>query len=202
MPTACYPCVVKRRCLVVRLALTAGWAAGCARPASTAPVGEEAPVIAIQTYKERLSGVRARNPDMALSIGNDPALGEAPVLLVKYPEATADPAGRDVWCDAEVQDWSGGRAISFRIKPDRAIKMSVSFFDRNHVVYTAWVNLQGGVWQPVRVAFDDVRPNPYFQPPDAKAGAPLDVSDVKGIALAPQSGGSGQLALSAFVVTK
>ena len=80
--------------------------------------------------------------------------------------------------------------------------MSVSFFDRNHVVYTAWVDLQGGVWQPVRVAFDDVRPNPYFQPPDAKAGAPLDVSDVKGIALAPQSGGSGQLALSAFVVTK
>ena len=43
---------------------------------------------------------------------------------------------------------------------------------RVDVVYTKWTELQGDVWQTVRVSFEDLRPNPYFQPPDAQAGAP------------------------------
>lgn len=160
------------------------------------------PVIPVQTYKAQLSGVRSRNPEVKLSLGHDPALGEEPVLLVTYPVATDDPAGRDVWCDAENQDWSGGRAVTFSVKPDQAIKLSVSFFDRNRVVYTSWADLQAAVWQPVRVSFDEIRPNPYFQPPDAKSGAPIDVSEVKGIAFAPQDPRSGRLSISKLVVSK
>ena len=157
--------------------------------------------MVIQTYQAQLSGVRARNPDVELSVGHDPALGDEPVLFVAYPTPTDDPAGRDVWCDAENQDWSGGHAISFRVKPEHAIKLSVSFFDRNRVVYTKWTELQGGVWQPVRVSCEEIRPNPYFQPPDAKAGGPIDVSDVKGVAFAPQDPKSGHLSISKLVVS-
>ena len=107
-----------------------------------------------------------------------------------------------MWCEAENQDWSAGRVISFRIKPDHAVKVSVSFVDRNHVAYTSWTELQGGVWQPVRVSFAQVRPNPYFQPADAKADAAIDVSEVKGIALAPHDQTSGRLAISKFVVSE
>lgn len=191
----------------VVLALAWG-ASGCARsvaapaPSSPSPPAQEAAVIDIQTYGAQLAGVRTKSSDVSLSIGHDPALPGETVLLVEYPARGADPAGRDVWCDAESSDWSRGRAISFRVKPERAMRLSVSFFDRNRVVYTSWAELQGGVWQPVRVAFDEARPNPYFQPPDARVGAPIDVSDVKGIAFAPQGDESGRFSISKFVVTR
>jgi hypothetical protein len=163
---------------------------------------QEEPVADIQTYQSGLGGVHAANRRVQLSLGRDPSLPDEAVLIVDYPDPTDDPAGRDVRCDAETHDWSGGRAIAFQIKPSQALRLSVSFLDRNNVVYTTWVELKGDVWQPVRIAFDDLRPNPYFQPPDAKQGSPLDVSDVKFIAFAPQDRTSGRLAISKFVVMK
>ena len=53
-------------------------------------------------------------------------------------------------------------------------------------------------WGPL----DEIRPNPFFQPPDARTGRPIDVSDVKGIAFAPQDKTSGRLAIGKFAVTK
>jgi len=73
---------------------------------------------------------------------------------------------------------------------------------RVDVVYTKWTELQGDVWQTVRVAFEDLRPNPYFQPPDAQAGAPIDVSEVKGVAFAPQDPKSGRLSVSKLIVSR
>jgi hypothetical protein len=157
--------------------------------------------IVIRSYTDGLAGVRAANPNVRLSLDRDAAVPGEPVLIVEYPPPTADPAGRDVQCDAEIRDWSAGRAISFQIKPVHPMRLSVSFLDRNRVVYTAWTDLKGG-WQWVHVRFDEIRPNPYFQPPGAKAGAPLDVSDVTFVAFAPQDKTSGRLALSKFVVSK
>ena len=82
------------------------------------------------------------------------------------------------------------------------MRLSISFFDRHRVVYTAWTNLKADVWQPVEVAFDEIRPNPYFQPPDAKLGFAVDVSDVRFIAFAPQDPTSGRLAVGKFIVVK
>jgi hypothetical protein len=160
------------------------------------------PVIVIHGYEGGLSGVRAANAAVHLKVGRDPALSDETVLFVDYPAPTDDPAGRDVQCDAENQDWSAGRAISFRVRPEHALRLSVSFFDRNRVVYTTFTELKGGVWQVVRMPFDEMRPNPYFQPPDARTGAPIDVSDVRRIAFAPQDKTSGRLAIGRFVVSK
>ena len=98
------------------------------------------------------------------------------VLIVDYP------ARRDVQGAAEGQDWTAGRAISSQIKPDHPLRLSVSFRDRNRVAYTAWKELKGGAWQSVRIPFDEIRPNPFYQPPDAKTGGAIDVSDVQDIA--------------------
>jgi hypothetical protein len=168
------------------------------------PVGtaKTEPVIVIQAYKDGLSGVRAANPDVHLSVGRDPSVPGEPVLLVEYSVPTNDPAGRDVQCDAENQDWTGGRAISFHIKPAHSVRLSLSFVDRNRVAYTSWTDLTGGVWQLVRIPFNEIRPNPYFQPPNANTGAPIDVSDVKGIAFAPHDQMSGHLAIGRFVVSQ
>ena len=130
----------------------------------------EKPEIVIHAYQDGLAGVRTSNPDVKLSVGHDSALGDEPLLIVEYPAPGPDPAGRDVVCDAGTRDWTSGRAISFRIKPSHAMKLSVSFVDRNRVVYTAWAELNADVWQPVYIWFDEIRPNPYFQPADARTG--------------------------------
>jgi hypothetical protein len=163
---------------------------------------ERQPEIVIQDYGDGLAGVRAANPAVHLSIDRDPSIADDRVLIVEYPAPTNDPAGRDVQCTAKNQDWTTGRAISVQIKPDHAMRLSVSFLDRNRVVFTTWTELKGGVWQQVRIAFDEIRPNPYFQPPDAKRGSPIDVSDVKFVAFAPQDKTPGRLAIGKFVVSK
>ena len=158
--------------------------------------------LVIHSFKNGLAGVRAANPDVHLSVGRDPSGPDEPVLQVEYPAPTGDPAGRDVQCEAEKRNWSSGRALSFHVKPAHALRLSVSFFDRNRVVYTSWADLKEGVWQPVRFAFAEMKPNPYFQPPDAKQGSAIDVSDVGFIAFAPQDQTSGRLAIGRFVVEK
>jgi hypothetical protein len=188
--------MLKGTCLVL-VALEAAQAQSAARLS----VAEAIPVSIIQDFRDGVSGVRCGNPDVRISVGRDPAIPDEPVLVVDYPAPTDDPAGRDVQCDASARDWTGGRAIAFQVKPAHALRLSVSFFDRNGVVYTSWSDLREG-WQSVRIAFDDIRPNPYFQPPGARLGAAIDVSDVKFIAFAPQDRTSGRLVVGRFVVVK
>ena len=154
--------------------------APAARPRDRAQVTQ---VMVIHSYKDGLSGVRSASPDVHLSTGRDPSGPDEPVLLVEYPAPSGNPAGRDV-------QW-----------PSHAVRLSVSFLDRNGVVYTTWTELNGGAWQQVRIPFDQMRPNPYFQPPDARTGRPIDVSDVKAIAFAPHDQTEGRLAIGSFVVT-
>lgn len=156
--------------------------------------------IVIRSYADGLAGVRAANPEMKLSVARDPAVSDGPVLLVEYPAATRNPAARDVWCEAEHADWTAGRALAFQAKPEHALRISVSFVDRNRVAYTSWSDLRAGEWQTVRIAFEQLKPNPYFQPPGAQTGAPLDVSEVKAIGFAPQDPQSGRIAISRFVI--
>jgi Carbohydrate binding domain (family 11) len=159
-------------------------------------------VISIQSYAHGISGIHAANPGVKVRIVRDAEQGDEPVLVVDYPPPTNDPAGRDVWCDSEKSDWTPGSALSFHVKAVNPERLSLSFVDRNGVAYTTWIDLKGGVWQAVRISFDQLRPNPYFQPPGARTGAPIDVSEVKSIAFAPHNQASGQLMLTQFVVTK
>jgi len=155
-------------------------------------------MVVIQAYAGGLAGVRADNAEVRLSVGVDADVGD--VLFVQYPDKSDDPAARDVWCEAVDTDWTSGRSISFRVKPDPAVRLSVSFMDRNGVAYTAWRELDGGIWQTVDIAFADIQPNPYFQPPCANTGAPIDVSQVTRLGFAPQSPQPGRLAISSFQV--
>jgi hypothetical protein len=181
--------------------MTSGGCAGrTPSEAGARDAASERPEIVVRAYQDGRPGVRTANPDVKLSIGHDPVHGDEPLLIVDYPPPGPDPAGRDVVCDVVRRDWSSGRAIAFRIKPSHAMMLSVSFMDRNRVVYTAWRELKAGVWQPVSISFDEIQPNPYFQPGDARTGAPIDVSQVTVIAFAPQDRTSGRLAISRFTV--
>src|SRR4026209_109738 len=107
--------------------------------------------LGIRSHAEGLAGVRGTSTEMKLSVARDPAVSDGAVLLVEYPAATGNPAARDVWCEAEHVDWTAGHAIAFKAKPDHAMRISVSFMDRNRVAYTSWSELRAGEWQTVRI---------------------------------------------------
>jgi Carbohydrate binding domain (family 11) len=201
--------VTLRTCLF--LGLAAAWLSHAGAPTAealrpqtaAAPGGGDAtPATVIRAYGETLGGVCTAPPGVRLSVGRDSSLPDERVLIVEYPPPTKDPAGRDVQCAADNRDWTAGGAISFQINPEHAMRLSVSFLDRNRVAYTAWTELKGPGWQVVRIPLHEIRPNPFFQPPDANRGAPIDVSDVKFIAFAPQDPLSGRLTIGRFVVSK
>jgi hypothetical protein len=157
------------------------------------------PALVIHAFNAGLDGVTS-SQGVRLGVSRDESIGQ-PVLLVEYPEPTGDPAGRDVRCTVENQNWTAGNAIAFVVNPDHPLRLSVSFIDRNGVVYTAWKDLDGGVWQPVRIPFDKIQPNPYFQPPGARTGAPIDVSEVRMVAFAPQDKTAGRLKISSLYLS-
>jgi len=159
------------------------------------------PALVIHAFNRGLDGVVAASPSVRLSVTRDASIGQE-VLLVEYREPTSDPAGRDVRCVVENQNWTAGKAIAFQVKADHPLRLSLSFIDRNGVAYTAWKDLKGSEWQAVRIPIDEIRPNPYFQPPGARTGAPIDVSEVKMIAFAPQDKAAGRLQISAMFVSQ
>src|SRR5262245_563325 len=162
---------------------------------------QQSDTIVVHDYRNGVAGIRAGNPELKLRVDRDSA-ERAQVLVIDYPAPTNDPAGRDVYLDAENRNWTAGRAILVRVKPSHPIRLSVSFLDRNLVAYTAYAQLRGSEWQSVSILFNEIRPNAYFQPPGAKQGGPLDVSAVSGIGVAPQDRESGQLAIGRIVVVK
>jgi hypothetical protein len=155
-------------------------------------------MISLNTYGSQLAGVRSASS--LLEVLPDPLKAGDWVLLVEYPSETDDPADRDVWFDVDVQDWTSARWLSFRIRAERDLKLSVSFFDRNQVAYTAWVNVSGGAWSDVQLRLDEMRPNPYFQLDDAKQGAPIDVRLVTGLGVAPHDELAGSFTVSRFAL--
>jgi hypothetical protein len=156
----------------------------------------------VHSFDNGLDGTRTIGAAVKLRVGADQSLEGASVLLVEYPEPSTDPAARDVRLDATTTNWSTGRALMFRVKPDAAIRLSLSFVDRSGVVYTSWTSLETGAWQTVRIDLATIRPNPYFQPPTAKRGAPLDVSEVKWLAFAPQDARAGRLSIDRVVLVE
>jgi hypothetical protein len=161
----------------------------------------ESPTTTLHDFRNGLAGVHSNNPAMRLHVALD-SVTHTPVLQIDFPAASGDPAARDVYLGAESRDWSTGHAVIVRVRPTQAIRVSISFLDRNRVAYTTWFQLRAAVWQTLRIPFSDFKPNPYFQPPDARRGAALDVTDVSGIGLAPQGPAAGRLAISGIFVVR
>jgi len=159
-------------------------------------------VAVLQDFSAGLSHVHARNPAVKLRIDGHPAIPNERILMVDYPAPSDDPAARDVWLDVEQRDWTPGRAITFQAKPDRPTRLSISFADRNHVAFTTWIDLRDTTWQTIRVDFDTIRPNPFFQPGGATRDKPIDVSEVNGLGFAPQDRAAGRVAIGKIVLAR
>jgi hypothetical protein len=172
-----------------------------ATPAIRAPTAQPDPSQrVVRSHHQDLGGVHA-GKDVTVSVVEDPDSKKEHVLAIAY-SAAQGPADRDTWCDTEVRDWSGAHTLHFRVRSEQPLHISVSFFDANHVGYTAWADVSAGRWEPVDISLDTIRPNPYFQPSEAKLGSPIDLHDVAGIGFAPQVRGAGKFLVGSFAISR
>lgn len=79
------------------------------------------------------------------------------------------------------QDWSGAKRITLRVKSDAPVSVELAFNDANQNAYVApAVNSAAGKgWQVLEVPFAGFQLNPYYQPPQAKKGAALDLGKIE-----------------------
>ena len=127
---------------------------------------------------------------MKLRVDRDSTAGGEPVLLIDYPARSSDPAGRDVYFEAAHRD--GQREARSAPHQFIACNLGVRLVSRPEsrcVHRVDGIEARRGTRSGSGSAM--FGENPYFQPPDANRGAPLDVSDVGGIGLAPQDSASG-----------
>jgi hypothetical protein len=186
-----------------RKAAPAPAAAVSAVPAS--PSASAAANAIVQDYEpgaplsKPSEGSAASRLELRLTAG-DPT-GNA--LSVDYGcSGTEQRALLDVWSAPRSRDWSQSSALSFRIKPDAAMTLSVSFIDANHAGYTQKTSpLIPGSWQTVTLPFGKFWFNPHGPPGDTP-GAPLDRSNVEAFGFAPEGCSNGHYVIDDFVLTR
>jgi Carbohydrate binding domain (family 11) len=101
------------------------------------------------------------------------------------------------------QDWSGGKAIRMLIYCKDPVVMGLAIQDKNHNQYSASApSTKGGSWEKVEVPIDSFKLDPYYTPPNAVKGAPMDLSQVIQIQFQPKVTGEETLAISDVTLVK
>jgi len=182
------------------------------RPAATAsapPVVTTAAVqaapsrdrVVVQDYEP---GAPAGKPSGStevsrVNIALVPGEAHGNALAVDYGcSGTEQRALLDVWSETRVHDWTQAGALWFRIKPDAAMSLSVSFLDGNHAGYTQKTQpLAPGVWQSVRLPLEQFQLNP-FGPQGDQPGRPVDFAAVQALGFAPVGCSNGHFLIDDF----
>jgi hypothetical protein len=173
-----------------------------ARPSGAPTAGAAAPPRdVVQDYEPGAPASKASQPSAVSRLSITLAAGDAGgnALSVDYGcSGTEQRALLDVWSEPHALDWSKARALSFRIKPDAAISLTVSFMDANHAGYTQRTPpLVAGVWQDVQLPFERFWLNP-FGPQGDTPGKPVDRSQVAAFGFAPYGCTNGHFLIDDF----
>ena len=103
-----------------------------------------------------------------------------------------------MWVRAGGNDWAGVNApgantLFIRIYCKSAMEISVSLTDKNGGQYTTIDKIPstaGGKWETVAIPLSSFKLDPYYQPPTAVKGAPMDFSLIKQFNLQPKTKGT------------
>lgn len=90
------------------------------------------------------------------------------------------------------QDWSGAKSLKLMVKSGAPVELELAFNDANQNAYLApSVTTAGKGWQELEVPFSGFHLNEYYQPPQAKKGAALDLSHVEAFNIGVKTVGKG-----------
>jgi hypothetical protein len=106
------------------------------------------------------------------------------------------------WCgewvragaDWKGQDWGGAKAILIEAWCAEPVALQAAFNDANQGAYVADAGtLSAGLWTTLKAPLKAFQLNAYYQPPQAKKGAALDLSRVDSFNLSPLTEGKHQV---------
>lgn len=143
------------------------------------PLGDDAAKMG--TYSEP-----GKPTKISFAMDKDPEKG--PVLKIDYILA------QNSWCGlyrhSVNQNWSSAKNVNVWAKGSSNLVVRFSILDANKVSYVADMNLTPE-WQEIKIPISSMKKNPYYQPPEAIQGKPLDLSNVQQIQFEPQTQGKG-----------
>ena len=88
------------------------------------------------------------------------------------------------------QDWRGSKALELEVDTREPLQFQVGFNDANQNAYVAQSDpTRGKGWEKIEIPFDHFTLNPFYQPPGARKGAPLDLSHIETFNLSPVTSG-------------
>lgn len=105
----------------------------------------------------------------------------------------------DVWGG---QDWRGAKALSFKVYTTEPLEFQFSFNDANQNSYTAKGPKTKGGWETLSIPFSKFGLDEYYQPPEAKEGAPQDLSKIETFNLSPKTQGKHEFKIREIVILK
>jgi hypothetical protein len=118
------------------------------------------------------------------------------------------PAG---WCGAWMragddwtgQDWNGAKSVELRVYSKEPLQLELAFNDANQNAYLSTGGATTGKgWETLKVPFSSFVLNPYYQPPQAKKGAALDLSHVETFNVAPKTEGKHSFQVDDILLQK
>jgi hypothetical protein len=91
-------------------------------------------------------------------------------------------------------------ALVFTAKSEKAADLQVALKDKNNVQYVATCSIPVGDWSAVTILLSAFTKDPYYTPPDAIVGKPVDFTTLKGMNLSPQTVGDTVVLIGAVTV--
>ncbi|HUO58619.1 MAG TPA: carbohydrate binding domain-containing protein [bacterium] len=90
-------------------------------------------------------------------------------------------------------DLSKATTIVFKAKATLPGELQFEFKDKYNVQYMVKVKVPSAAWSEVRIPVVSFIKNPYYTPPNAELGHPMDLSKVNGMNVGPQADGAGEM---------
>jgi hypothetical protein len=101
------------------------------------------------------------------------------------------------------QDWTGAKKVTCKIYSQEPLFIEFGFNDANQNSYVAhfpWTKGKG--WETISIPFEKFDLNEYYQPPEAKKDAPLDLSHIETFNIAPQTKGDHEFEMGELTIEK
>jgi len=146
-----------------------------------------------------------KRTSMALDIVRDPDAPGRMQAACRYELTEGGWCGVWVRCgdEWEGQDWRGSKSLVFTVYSREPLSFEFGFNDVNENAYIALApQTKGTGWETLSFPMTSFQLNPFYQPPGAQKGAPLDLSRIETFNIAPKTTGKHEFKLKEVLIRK
>ncbi len=170
-------------------------ASSAAPAASSASTGAAIQVLDASTIDSKSAGTfqDSQGSSFAFVTKDNPSKKGQKYLSITYELKQGGYCG--MWMRAGGADWNGAnlagaKTLNLTIYSKDPVVLGIALKDKGNNQYVAETPMsKGGKWETVSVNMSDFKLDPYYTPPDAVKGAPMDFSKVSTFNIQPKTVG-------------